>query len=274
MFPHNHQPFSIFRPIVLILTVGLLAGLSWAQSTTRRVSGELMAAKGATIDGSGAVSGQTVFNSNRVRTGKNGQAVISVGKRGRFEVGAETDLTMKLLAENVGGEIKSGNLKLSTPVGISISVVTPKGTVATDGLKATILNIAVNKDATRVTAILGDAKVLNGSRLDQVNAGEEISIAPDSVKRKYVMTGIMASGSALAAATSLGGNANVPGASPAPTSSRTPGVFADLLNNSLNYSLNRLANDRPNDPHRFFDTTITCRDHDNIACRRRSGINP
>lgn len=275
MYPHK-MILPVMAVLLSVLAGSCLPGAATAEAQTPgRVSGELMAARGATINGLGAVSGQTVFNNNRVRTGNGGQAVISLGPRGRMEIGPEADLTVKLLPSGIGGEIRSGSIKLSAPTGVPISIVTPKGLVTAGGLQGSILQVEIVRETTRITSMLGESQIVSGPRIERLPAGEELAITQTGWKRRFATAGLLAS--AGTAATTLGGSAQaVANAAPqAAQGSRAAGVFADLLNNSVNYTLNRLAgSNRGNDPIRFFDTTITCRDHDNIACRRRSGPRP
>jgi hypothetical protein len=243
-----------------------------AAQVVPKVTGELSAARQTTVNGTAAVSGLTVFNNSRVKTAGQGTATINLGKRGRIELRSETDLTLRLSPGAIGGDLRKGRALLSAPGGIAIAVMTAKGVVTTEGLKPAAISVEIAGNRAVVVALQGEAKIVSGGQVETVSAGEEVSLNPQSQRwqhRQLIAAGV-AGGGAIGAAGAIqtAGQA----ANQAVVGARTVTV-ANLINASLNYTLVKLlATER--DPEMFFDTTITCRDHDNALCRRRSGVNP
>src|SRR5262245_9371913 len=89
-----------------------MAGPAWAQSSPK-AKGEVVSASQTKINGFSAISGMTVFSNNRVMTGRHGAAVINLGRLGRIELGAETDMTLRLSEESIGGELRSNHVIVS-----------------------------------------------------------------------------------------------------------------------------------------------------------------
>ena len=92
-------------------------------------------------------------------------AVINLGRLGRIEFGAETDMTLRLSEESIGGELRSNRVIVSARAGIAISVKTAKSMVTTDGRQPAVLTIYVDGESARVIAHVGKASI--------VPAGEE-----------------------------------------------------------------------------------------------------
>ncbi|MGH9800008.1 MAG: hypothetical protein ACRD82_06555, partial [Blastocatellia bacterium] len=257
---NRHQ--NLICSLKLAVCLLVLAVSVMAQS---KVAGELAAASEATINGASAVSGTTVFSNNRVRTSRQGAAIVNAGKLGRLELGAESDLTLQFSPGNLGGQLHGGRAVISAPMGVAISVSTPKGLVTTDG-QAAVLAIEADGKQARVVAYRGEAKLIANGKIERIATGEEIAQQSSSSvwqrRRLFVAGGIGATG--------LAGFSN-PGQLASqlatPAAAAQPVTLTSLFNAGVNYSLLRLTSGADRDPEQFFDTTITCRDHDNIFCR-------
>ncbi|MDX2031497.1 MAG: hypothetical protein SF339_12550 [Blastocatellia bacterium] len=250
-----------------VLSVGLVAV---GQAQGKRVTGELSAARHATVNGIAAVSGGTVFDRSRIDTGKHGAAIINLGKRGRIEVGGETAMTLGLSAKSIGGELRTGSALLSVPAGIAISISTEKGIVTSDGRQYAVLQVeSVGKDAF-VTVRQGEAKIAFGGRTETVSAGEELALNPEtrdwSRRKRFYAKGMLASAGALS------GLARTAQASPAAFSVKTA-ILSDLVNASIAYSITGISSRTARDPEAFFSTNITSRDN-NGGVVRRSNAQP
>lgn len=251
--------------VLLVSAVPVLAQSS-------KVAGELAAASGATINGASAVSGTTVFTGSRVRTARQGAAIVNVGKLGRLELGAESDLTLQLSPGNIGGQLHGGQAVISAPMGIAISVSTPKGLVTTDGQPA-VLTIEADGKQVRVIAHRGEAKLIANGKIERITAGEEIAQDVRSAawqRRRLINAGAFRANGLVG----ISGASQI--AQPALANSTQTGnaTLTSLFNTGIKLSLTRLTSGANRDPEQFFDTTITCRDHDNIFCRKRSGVRP
>jgi hypothetical protein len=273
MMNSQSNSFAIRRNlslVVCLLAFGfLLTGKVGAQSAAK-VAGELASANRATINGSSAISGMTVFSHNRIRAAERGAAVVNLGKLGRLELGAETDLTLRFSAGNLGGELHSGRAVVSAPAGVMVSVATAKGLVATDGLQAAVLTIEVYSARARVVTHRGKARVVSGGEIERVEEGEEIALEPRGAGwRHRRLIGAGAAGIALAG--QLASQAARPAAAAtAPTTSS----FTSLLGESVKSSVKQVNASKDRDPFQFFETAMSCRDHDNNKCKKKSKKKP
>src|SRR5262245_16377047 len=123
---------NLMKVIGFIAFLTLMASPAWAQSSSK-AKGEVVTASQTKINGFSAISGMTVFSNNRIRTGRQGAAVINLGRLGRIEFGAETDMTLRLSGASIGGELRSSRVVVSARAGIAIAIHTAKSMVTTDG---------------------------------------------------------------------------------------------------------------------------------------------
>ncbi len=194
------QKWSLALALAVALS-GAWASAGWAQA--KRMMGELSAARHASVNGIEAVPGGTVFDRSRVDTGRNGLAILNLGKRGRIEIGGETSMTLGLTANSVGGELRAGSAWLSVPAGVAVSISTEKGTVTSDGRQFAVLQVeSIGKDAS-VTVRQGEASVTWAGRTERVTAGEELSLKPET--REWARRRNLYAAGSLATAGALGG---------------------------------------------------------------------
>jgi hypothetical protein len=232
---------------------------------TLKASGEVISASKTTINGFSAVSGATVFNNNRIRTGKDGGAVINLGRLGRIELGSETDMTIRISEASIGGELRSSQMVVSARTGISIAVNTAEGIVTTDGRGPAVLTIYLDGKRPRVITHMGSANVVTtgGNPLDKK---KELSPIPSSVA--LVRAGVTASVIGVATLHNSAGQA--------PTLRPATPTFTNLFRAGVNYSMGSKVNGNPNGPgaDESFETSMTCRGNDQKTCLKKSNYKP
>jgi hypothetical protein len=163
----------------LILTVGSFYTLltsSAAAQTAAKLSGDLSAKGAVTLNGVSAVSGATVLDGGRVKTGRGASAVVSLGRMGQVELGAESELVLKLEEGRVGGQLRAGRAVVSAPAGVGVSVETADGVASAEGKAATVLRVDVSCGNTRVASSRSDARVTAGNKVEYVAAGQEVAV--------------------------------------------------------------------------------------------------
>jgi len=259
---------NLLKVIGIIAFFQLMAGPAWAQSPLK-AAGEIVSASQTKINGLSAISGMTVFSNNRIRTGRQGVAIINLGRLGRIEFGAETDMTLRLAGAVIGGELRSNRVVVSAPAGIAIAVNTPKSMVTTDGRQPTVLTIYVDGERARVIAHLGAASVVPTGeevrlkREGRMAAGKELSQSPRGEGRRLASLAAGAIGAASVA--HIGGR----DATAAPEAS----TFAGLFKAGVNYSIDPKF-DRSPGSDETFETSMTCRESDKKYCRKKSRYTP
>jgi hypothetical protein len=243
---------------------------AWAQSPLKakaivskaKASGEVVSARQTTINGFTAISGATVFTENRIRTGEHGAAVINLGNLGRIEFGPETDMTLRLSETGIGGELRSNHVVVSARAGAAISINTAESVVTTDGRQPAVLTIYANGARARVVTHLGAANVVSTGENSPAGA-KELAQPPRGVGLRRA--GLVA-GSIGAAGV---GHTVVQAATAKPD----PPTFTGLFKAGVNYSVTPKPGRVPG-PNEPFETSITCRDGDNIFCRKKSSYKP
>src|SRR5262245_13054550 len=220
----------------LMAFVLLLTAMAWGQSFLK-ATGEIAAASQTTINGASVVSGMTVFSNNRIRTGGQGTAIINLGRLGRIEFGPNTDMTLRLSREGIGGELHSNHVVVSARAGVPISIKTPKGMITTDGRQPAALTIAVENKSARVITHMGEATVTSGVEEDRANvehvaAGEELlqSVCSTSWQHIGPVTGAIA----VAKPTQMVGQVTSPVRMTATPNAST---FPELFNAGISYSI-------------------------------------
>jgi len=272
----NLRALWISGSAALLLTV--VSSVAQAQTDNKAI-GEIAAARQVSVNGMATrSSGMTVFSNSRIKTGDSGSATVSMGKRGRVELGAKTDLTLQYANATLGGTLHAGRLVLSVPAGITLALNTPKGLVKSDGLQPTVVSLETASEKMKVVAHLGEAQVVANGKTETVISGEEVAIGSQTrsegfQRRRLVAASLVGAGSAVgtASATAVGQTATQT-LGPVVASAK-PATFSGLINTGIGFSLSQIiGNGR--DPERYFDTTIVCRDTENFLCRRRSGVAP
>ncbi len=170
--------------VTLMVTVGsfysLVAGTVFAQSTPK-LAGFLSARGTVSLNGISAGSGATVFSGNQIKTGANGSAIVSLGKLGQVDLGADSELTLNLEAGLVGGYLRMGRATIIAPVGIVVNVTTMDGVAVADGRQASVLTVDITNGNTKVVSARSEAKVRFGDKVETVAAGQEISVGTGQV---------------------------------------------------------------------------------------------
>ncbi|HEX4948571.1 MAG TPA: hypothetical protein VFZ34_17990 [Blastocatellia bacterium] len=165
--------------VALIATVGSFNSVALSSAmaqVTLKQAGDLSVRGTVTLNGMNTASGATVFDGGRIKTGNNGAATVNLGKQGQIELGADSELVLKLEDGVIGGSLRAGRAVVSTQTGVGINILTADGLVATEGREAAILSVDVVCGNTRVTSTKSEAKITAGSRVEVVAAGQEVAV--------------------------------------------------------------------------------------------------
>ncbi|MFN0121216.1 MAG: hypothetical protein ACKV2V_12020 [Blastocatellia bacterium] len=169
------------------------------------VTGELSVNGTVTINGVRAMNGDTVTENTVLVTDCKASALISIGRQGRMELAGGTDLTIAMNNAGVGGTLRSGRMTVSAPLGVAISVMTPDGSVTTDGREAAVIVIDRTLGNTKVRSQRSDAKIVAGNKVEYVAAGQEAAVGTQNPGSGTRCTPVMAAGGAPSTVPVLGG---------------------------------------------------------------------
>lgn len=101
-------------------------------ATPGQLTGELWMSGAATVNGKTAVTGLTVLSGNRIQTGKDGIAVINLGKLGRIKLQPETDLVLNFTDSAISGNLNTGLALVNASEGVAVNLKTPCGEAVAD----------------------------------------------------------------------------------------------------------------------------------------------
>ncbi len=125
------------------------------------LAGELSAFGGVTVNGQKAASGTTVFTDSMIVTASDANAMVNLGKAGRIEVLPGTTLKISFSETNLSGQLEAGQVRVSTPAGVTASIATKDGTVNAETGRANVFTVDMSSGKLNANAIAG-AVTANG----------------------------------------------------------------------------------------------------------------
>ncbi len=183
----NNKIAGIKKALVVTLVIAGTSLNSFVVSNTTaqvtlKLAGDLSVRGTVTLNGMNAASGTTVFDGGRIKTGSNGSATVNLGKQGQVELGADSELVLKLENGLIGGNLRTGRTIVSAPMGVGVNVLTSDGVAITEGREAAILTVDTFCGNTRVTSAKSNAKITAGDRVEVVAAGQEVTVGAQSTQ--------------------------------------------------------------------------------------------
>lgn len=175
-------------------------------------------------------------------------------------------MTLRLSETSIGGELRSNHVVISARAGTAISINTAESVVTTDGQQPVALTIYVTGDSARVVTRLGAASVVSTGR----NGGENSPAGAKELAQSPRGGGLRSAGLVSGSIGAVGPGQTVVQAAIAKPN---PPTFTGLFKAGVNYSITPTP-DRGPGSREPFETSITCRDGDNIICRQKSSHKP
>lgn len=164
---------NCFRKLIATFTaVALLCvSSSFAFAGSRDLAGEITVTGQVTVNGQAAISNATIMSGSTIVTGANSSAVVSLGKTGRIEVLADSNLVLNFSDSSIVGILSSGKANISNSAGVSTTITTKDATVLADSTQANNFVVEVECSHTHVDATAGAVTMREGSTDKQVAAG-------------------------------------------------------------------------------------------------------
>ena len=147
--------------------------VSFAQ--TKDAAGEITVTGQVTVNGQPAVSNATIVSGSTVVTGANSSAIVSLGKIGRVEVLADSNITLNFSDNGITAILSSGKAKVSNAAGVATSVTTKDTTIIADSGQADSFLVEVECSHTHVDTIAGMVTMREGTADKQIAAGTSAS---------------------------------------------------------------------------------------------------
>lgn len=185
--------------------------------------GELLVAKGVTVNETPATGGLTLTSGSQIRTEADGRAIVNLGKLGRVTLGSEADISLTFTDGAISGELRAGWIIVSATQGVGVAIATVDGTAVADAADAVVLRIDVTGGATRVET-QGKASLKADDKSEFVAAGEEVELSRENGVPAYARRTL---------------ESETPTAAPP-----VPGNLAEVLGASLRGAIETIALDR------------------------------
>ncbi len=134
-------------------------------------TGEITVTGQVTVNGQQAVSSSTILSGAVIAAGANSNAVVSLGKLGRVEVLADSNVTLIFSAGSIVATLSEGQTRVSTSAGTSATVTTKDATVIADSSQADNFLVQVECSHTHVDTTTGLVTMKTGTNDKQVVAG-------------------------------------------------------------------------------------------------------
>jgi hypothetical protein len=134
-------------------------------------AGEITVTGQVTVNGQPAVSNSTLLSGAVIGTGAASSAVVSLGKLGRVEVLADSNLTLSFTDSSIVAILTTGQARVSNSAGVATTVTTKDTTVIADSGQADNFLVQVECSHAHVDTTTGVVTMRIGSSDKQVVAG-------------------------------------------------------------------------------------------------------
>lgn len=168
---------NCFRKLIASFTAlaVLCVSSSIALAQTKDIAGEITVSGQVTVNGQAAVSNATIISGSTIVTGSGSNAVVSLGKVGRVEVLADSNIVLNFSDNNIVAVLSSGKAKISNAAGVATTVTTKDATVLADTAQANNFLVEVECSHTHVDTTAGMVTMREGTMDKQIAAGTSAS---------------------------------------------------------------------------------------------------
>lgn len=137
------------------------------------ITGDITVSGQVTVNGQSIVSNSTVVSGSSIVTSDNSTAVISLGKTGRVEVLANSNITLKFNDTGITGILSEGKVRVSNSAGVATTITSKDATVLADAGQANSFSVEVECSHTHVDTVSGLVTMRIGTNDKQVAAGTD-----------------------------------------------------------------------------------------------------
>lgn len=111
------------------------------------LKGQLTVNGSVTLNGKRAITGTTVLNESRITVSceSGNSALVNLGKLGRIELSAGTQMIVRFAPGLISGEVLTGKAIVNNNTGVKVAVTTPNGKSSADGKEPAALSVNAQK---------------------------------------------------------------------------------------------------------------------------------
>jgi len=144
-----------------------------ALAAPKDITGDITVSGQVTVNGQSVVSNSTVVSGSSIATGDNSTAVISLGKTGRVELAANSNITLKFTDTGITGILSEGKARVSNSAGVATTITTKDAAVIADAGQANSFGVEVECSHTHVDTVSGLVTMRTGNNDKQVASGTD-----------------------------------------------------------------------------------------------------
>ena len=167
MLGKNFRKITTSFTAAAVLCVYSMVGLA----ATKDLTGEISVVGQVSVNGQTAVSNSTIISGSTIVTGADSSAIISLGKTGRIEVLANSNIVLNFSDTNIVGILSSGKARVANAAGVATTITTKDATVIADVAQADNFTLEVECSHTHVDTTAGLVTMREGTSDKQVAAG-------------------------------------------------------------------------------------------------------
>jgi len=137
------------------------------------ITGDITVSGQVTVNGQAVVSNSTIVSGSSIITADNSTAVISLGKTGRVEILANSNITLKFNDSGITGILSQGKARVSNAAGVATTITTKDMTAIADAGQANSFVVEVECSHSHVDTISGLVTMRTGTNDKQVASGTD-----------------------------------------------------------------------------------------------------
>ena len=164
---------NIVRKFVTLSTVAAVwcvySMVAFAMPTD--LTGEITVSGQVTVNGQAVVSSSTIMSGATIATGDSSSATVNLGKTGRIEISANSNLTLRFTDNSIIAIVSDGKSKFSNSAGVATTVTSKNATFIADAGQADTFVVEVECSHTHVDTMAGMVVMREGTNDKQVVAG-------------------------------------------------------------------------------------------------------
>ena len=164
---NRFRRFITLTTLVAVWTVYSMVTLAAAPGSTAEISvtGQV------TVNGQTAVSNSTIVSGSMIVTGPDSSAIVSLGRTGRIEVQADSNLNLQFSDNSIVGVLSSGKVTVTNAAGIAATMTTKDTVAIADAGQADTFVVEAECSHTHVDGVAGVVTMREGINDKQIVAG-------------------------------------------------------------------------------------------------------
>jgi len=163
-----HKSFTFLTAVAFWCVTSMVA-----LAAPKDITGDITVSGQVSVNGQAVVSNSTIVSGSSIITGDNSTAVISLGKTGRVELLANSNITLKFNDTGITGILSAGKVRVSNAAGVATTITTKDSAIIADAGQANSFGVEVECSHTHVDTISGLVTMRTGNNDKQVAAGTD-----------------------------------------------------------------------------------------------------